>query len=227
MRILVRNIWSPPGVLGVRGSSGKRSRWVRQPSPFVVKSELRAVLRARRRAFVSARGSNQFNSDTVTQCFDRYLEGKQKTVASYRASAEECDVNSALCALVGIEDRLALPWANSKADPIVFRRWRPGGALEVSPLGFEQPLETGAEVAPDIILTPLLGFDRTLRRLGQGAGHYDRAFALFPNALRIGIAWSCQQIDAIPADPWDMPLDAVLTEREWITAPQSRLDPQP
>ena len=197
-----------------------------QPSPFMIKSELRAVLRARRRAFVEARESNLFNSDNVIKCFDKYLVDRQKTVASYRASAQECDVNSVLCALPGIEDRLALPWGNSKADPIVFRRWRPGNALQLSPLGFEQPLETEAEVVPDIILTPLLGFDRALRRLGQGAGHYDRTFALFPNALRIGIAWSCQQVEVIPADPWDMPLDAVLTEREWITAPQSRLDPQ-
>jgi 5-formyltetrahydrofolate cyclo-ligase len=55
-----------------------------------------------------------------------------------------------------------------------------------------------------------------MRRLGQGAGFYDRAFARLPAARRIGLAWSAQEADALPADPWDVPLHAVATEKEWI-----------
>ena len=44
-----------------------------------------------------------------------------------------------------------------------------------------------------------------------------------PDSLRIGIAWSIQECDGLMTDPWDMPLDAVLTEKEWITAPHSRI----
>ena len=55
-----------------------------------------------------------------------------------------------------------------------------------------------------------------MRRLGQGAGFYDRAFARLPAALRIGLAWSVQEVDILPADPWDAPLHAVVTEKEWI-----------
>jgi 5-formyltetrahydrofolate cyclo-ligase len=74
-------------------------------------------------------------------------------------------------------------------------------------------------VRPDIILTPLLGFDHLLHRLGQGAGHYDRAFAALPGARRIGVAWSVQHVDPLPTDPWDVPLHAVITEQGWFERP--------
>ena len=224
MRTLVRIIWFPPDVLGVRGSSGKRSRWVRQPILFVTKSELRAIMRAGRRRFVEERGSNCFSSDLLSSIFNKYIKNKDKIVSSYCATRFECDVNPALLVGIGGEIRLALPWGNSKAEPIIFRRWNPGDASETSALGFDQPRESAPEVAPDLILTPLLGFDRSLQRLGQGAGHYDRAFTQFPDALRIGLAWSCQEVDEVPVDPWDVPLDAVLTEREWIVVASSRLE---
>jgi 5-formyltetrahydrofolate cyclo-ligase len=53
-------------------------------------------------------------------------------------------------------------------------------------------------------------------RLGQGAGHYDRALSVLDNCTSIGVAWSVQQANILPTDPWDVPLDAVLTERSWI-----------
>ena len=84
--------------------------------------------------------------------------------------------------------------------------------------GLLQPRSDAEEVSPDLILAPLVGFDRALRRIGQGAGFYDRAFARLPDARRIGLAWSVQEVDALPTDPWDVPLHAVATEREWIGA---------
>ena len=62
-------------------------------------------------------------------------------------------------------------------------------------------------MTPDVIVAPLIAFDRAMNRLGQGGGYYDRAFARFPDALRIGLAWSAQELDDVPADPWDLPLD--------------------
>ena len=76
----------------------------------------------------------------------------------------------------------------------------------------------GGAVTPDVIVAPLIAFDRAMNRLGQGGGYYDRAFARFPDALRIGLAWSAQEIDMIPADPWDLPLHMVMTEVELIEA---------
>jgi 5-formyltetrahydrofolate cyclo-ligase len=54
-------------------------------------------------------------------------------------------------------------------------------------------------------------------RLGQGAGHYDRALSLLDQSIAIGLAWSVQNAPALVSDIWDVPLDAVLTEKSWIT----------
>lgn len=78
-----------------------------------------------------------------------------------------------------------------------------------------QPLLSAPPRAPDLIVTPLLGFDRAGRRIGYGAGHYDRAFQQFPGAHRIGFAWAMQEVTCVPHDPWDVPLHAIVTEREF------------
>ena len=72
------------------------------------------------------------------------------------------------------------------------------------------------EIAPDAIMSPLIGFDREGNRLGQGGGFYDRAFARYASARRIGLAWSVQESDTLPVDSWDQRLHAVVTERERI-----------
>ena len=84
-------------------------------------------------------------------------------------------------------------------------------------LGLSQPSALATELRPDIILTPMLAFDAKLDRLGQGAGYYDGAFARFPDAWRVGVAWSVQRVEDLPVDPWDMPLHAVVTEQGWTT----------
>ena len=97
-----------------------------------------------------------------------------------------------------------------------FRAWAPGDPVEHGPMKLRQPPLSAAERAPDLIVTPLLGFDRTGGRIGHGAGHYDRAFAQFPGARRLGFAWSVQEERSIPRDPWDVPLHMIATERELI-----------
>jgi 5-formyltetrahydrofolate cyclo-ligase len=110
----------------------------------------------------------------------------------------------------------ALPHVKSRQDTPRFLVWKPGDALTDGPFGLKQPFYDACEVSPDVILTPLLGFDFALNRIGYGAGHYDRAFAAHPDATRIGLAWAIQQCDALPVDPWDVSLHAVATETGWI-----------
>jgi len=99
-----------------------------------------------------------------------------------------------------------------RAAPIRFLAWQFGEPLTDGPFGLRQPDTGRPEVAPDVILTPLVGFDARLNRLGQGAAHYDRAFARYGEAWRVGVAWSVQQVPVIPNDIWDVPLHAVITE---------------
>lgn len=80
----------------------------------------------------------------------------------------------------------------------------------------------------DVMLLPLVGFDRQGRRLGMGGGYYDATLAFMRHRRHgrkprlIGIAYECQRVDTLPHDPWDMPLDAVLTERRLYRFNSSR-----
>ncbi len=100
--------------------------------------------------------------------------------------------------------------------PLEFRRI---DNLDLLEAGFRNIAEPGMDcpsVTPDLIIAPMIAFDRSMHRLGQGGGHYDRSFAAFPQATRIGLAWSVQEADAIPVAAHDMPLDMIVTESEII-----------
>jgi len=209
-RTLVRRTWSPPDVLGVSGSTGQRpgrSRYLPRSALRVTgKKALRAVLLKRRDAF---RGVFAPDLSALAKMLRPDL-----TVASYVPIGNEVDPAPLLAAARAARCRIALPFVVSRAEPIRFLLW--DGVLEPGPFGLDQPPGNSPEVAPDVVLTPLVGFDRRGNRLGWGAGHYDRAFAAHPNAYRLGLAWSVQAVDALTADLWDVPLHAIVTEKEWI-----------
>ena len=139
-------------------------------------------------------------------------------LAAYLSKGAEVDPFHALEAAAQRGLLTALPHISDKDVPMRFLRWAPGDPLVEGPYGVRQPPADAPELLPDLILTPLVGFDRGMRRLGQGAAFYDRAFAALPAARRIGLAWSVQEVERLPADSWDMPLHAVATEKEWIEA---------
>ncbi|WP_343055154.1 5-formyltetrahydrofolate cyclo-ligase [Sphingomonas aerophila] len=138
------------------------------------------------------------------------------TVASYHPVGGEADPQLLNAATQAAGCRLALPYVIDRATPMIFLAWD-GGTLLPGPFGLQQLSPDAPGVTPDIILTPLVGFDRAGNRLGQGAGHYDRAFAEYPQAWRVGVAFSIQEVAQLPCDPWDVPLNAIATDTEWIT----------
>lgn len=138
-------------------------------------------------------------------------------VASYVAVGSEADPSLLTKAAVQAGCRIVLPHITQRHEPMRFLAWNAGAPLLAGPYNLRQPAANAPALAPDLILTPLLAFDAKLDRLGQGAGFYDRAFAAYPGAIRIGVAWDAQQVDALPVDPWDMPLHAVITELGWRT----------
>ena len=176
------------------------------------KRALRARIRATRDTFVASRpGAIAVDA----RFLDQLRPGS--VVASYTPVGSEADPHPLEAAALARGCRLALPLVVDKPTPLRFLAWDEGAALAAGPFGLANPHPHWEEVAPDVVLTPLLAFDAALNRLGQGAGHYDRAFAEFPKAWRLGVAWSVQRVAALPADPWDVPLHAVVTETGWIT----------
>jgi 5-formyltetrahydrofolate cyclo-ligase len=106
----------------------------------------------------------------------------------------------------------ALPALTPDEPLMIFRRWALGDVLVATAWGGQQPIKAAATVIPKFILVPMLGFDAAFNRIGQGGGHYDRYLAAHPAACRIGIAWEAQRVDRIEPQPWDVPMDAILTE---------------
>lgn len=184
----------------------------------MTKRELRQALRERRRALLADAGWNAGRDALELDIAQRIVAhlGGARTIAGYCPDGGEVDP---LPALRAAHDRglvTALSHVSDRESPMRFLRWSPGDPLIPGLFGLLQPDADAPEIAPDLVLAPLVGFDRAMRRLGQGAGFYDRAFARLPAARRIGLAWSMQETDALPADPWDVPLHAVVTEKEWI-----------
>jgi 5-formyltetrahydrofolate cyclo-ligase len=115
--------------------------------------------------------------------------------------------------------RLALPAIAGRGKPLIMRAWEFGVPLDRGQWGIREPKPDAPEVEPDILLVPLLAFDRAGYRLGYGAGYYDmtihRLRALKP-VTAVGIAFAAQEVPKIPTTPRDERLDLVLTEREVI-----------
>jgi 5-formyltetrahydrofolate cyclo-ligase len=186
---------------------------------MTTKAEIRAVLRARRKAHVARLRAEGCYEPALAALAARVLTRLDgaRTLAAYLPHGAEIDPLPILAAAAARGLITALPRITSRAEPMQFHRWAPGDPLFTGLYGLRQPAADAPIVTPDLILTPLVGFDRALARIGQGAAFYDRAFARYPAARRIGLAWSAQEADALPVDPWDVPLHAIATETEWIT----------
>ena len=115
--------------------------------------------------------------------------------------------------------RLALPVVIGLGKPLIMRSWQWGEPLVPGVWGIRQPPPTAPELQPDVLLVPLLAFDRRGHRIGYGAGYYDLTIAQLrakkPIAA-VGIAFAAQEVETVPRTAFDAQLDLVLTESETI-----------
>ncbi len=97
--------------------------------------------------------------------------------------------------------------------------------LVPGPLSIPQPSADAPQVTPDLLLVPLLAVTPTGVRLGQGKGYYDRAIAQLRRTTpvrTVALAWDVQIADALPADPWDMPVDFIATPTRLFDCARNR-----
>ncbi len=187
------------------------------PSPPTSKSDLRAQALRRRRAYARALTPELragLQEKLALLVLPHLIEAR--VIAAYHPLIDEISPYPLLERLAPGQ-RVALPWFAGRDARMM---WRESPAAEPSPWGVLQPSADAAPLAPDIVIVPLVLADRHGARIGHGKGHYDRALSHLREAgpaVAIGIAWE-EQIsdDPLPADPWDVPLDALATPREWI-----------
>ncbi len=132
-------------------------------------------------------------------------------IAAFVPLPGEPDLRPLFPALAAGGARILLPVVGAAGTGLVFRPWREAATMVAGPLGTRHPAD-GPEEQPDLVLVPLIAFDRTGNRLGRGGGHYDRTLAALPARRAIGVAWACREVDAVPVGPLDVRLDAIATE---------------
>jgi len=108
----------------------------------------------------------------------------------------------------------ALPVVLAPNTPLIFREWHPGVEMALGKLDIPYP-KASAELLPNTVLLPMNGFDRQGYRLGYGGGFFDRTLESLRDAkpLVIGLSFELAAIDTIRPQPWDVPMDYVVTER--------------
>jgi 5-formyltetrahydrofolate cyclo-ligase len=185
-------------------------------APFADKTALRAHMRQVRAACARSQPDAAERAAGVLP-LDRLPP--LRIAAGYWALGSEMSPLPLLARLAAAGVSLALPIAKDRQSGLTFRRWSPGDVLIKDAFGIPSPGPEAQEVFPDMIVAPLLAFDRRGGRLGQGAGHYDRTL----EALRaqgpvfvIGLAYAGQELDQAPQEAHDQPLDGFLTETDYF-----------
>ena len=191
----------------------------RPEMPPLSKESLRAAALEARKAFVRTL------SDADRALLERKLAERLTSLfAGVAVVGGYCPLGSEISPLPATEEAravgaiVAFPCFANPAKPF---RFLAGDPLEPGPFGMMQPAKRHPAVQPDLVLVPLIAIDHRGTRLGRGKGHYDRALVSLKKsgAALVGVGWPMQRVaDTIPADDWDVPLDAFASPDgiEWF-----------
>lgn len=182
---------------------------------------LRRLLRSRRRALSSAQ-QKQSAHDLYRQLAQHAWFRRARSIALYLASDGEISPHLLLTEAQRRKKQVYLPVVSCWPERhMVFQRIDANTRWRRNRFGISEPVPDSRQQRPlwtlDLICLPLVGFDAGGGRLGMGGGFYDRSLAAcnLPLPPLLGLAHSCQQVEQLPLEPWDMPLDAVVTEQGW------------
>ncbi|MCV2865216.1 5-formyltetrahydrofolate cyclo-ligase [Defluviimonas sp. WL0075] len=173
-----------------------------------IKQAARTEAFARRKAAFAAR-----RPEDGARLIGVLAEHTGKTLAGYMPMRTEIDCLPAMAAHGG---PVGVPVILGAGTPLKFREWHPGAIMVAGEFGALIP-ESGDWVEPQVLVVPLLAFDRRGFRLGYGGGFYDRTLeglrARGP-VTAIGFAFAAQEVAEVPIEPTDQPLDLIVTEAE-------------
>lgn len=184
-------------------------------NPSDIKAAARTAAYARRKAAFAARtGRDHLILNDVLAVH------RGGVLAGYMPMRTEIDCLPAMVAhlAAGQGGRVCVPVIPGAARPLRFHEWRPDAPMVAGEFGALIPERT-AELVPQVLIVPLLAFDRRGYRLGYGGGFYDRTLeglrARGP-VTAIGFAFAAQEMDEVPTEPTDQPLDLIVTEQGLI-----------
>jgi 5-formyltetrahydrofolate cyclo-ligase len=170
----------------------------------------RARLIARRMALSPA--VRRELGERIIAALQPFLTERPGALGAYWPFRAEFDPQPLIESLVAAGRVVALPVVVDKCGPLEYRSWRPAENL-ISGV-WDIPIPEKREIViPAMILAPLVGFDRSCYRLGYGGGYFDRTLAVLqPRPIAIGVGFEFQQLETIHPQPFDMPMDLIVTE---------------
>lgn len=184
------------------------------------RKHLRQQLRQARRALSPHLQLQAAQKVALRLCRHPWLRQAQN-VAAYLAADGELNPAPIIKWSLARGQQIYLPCLTKRTGLLAFRPWRAQARTQANAFGILEPA-AGAAVeidTLDVILVPLVGFDRRGNRLGMGGGYYDRTLARLAsrsNLKLVGLAHSLQEVKELPRASWDIPLDLVATEHELI-----------
>jgi len=183
-------------------------------------TDLEAVKKAARAAAFARRktahrvGGDELASARLLELLRPY---RGTPFAGYMAMRTEINPVTAMAEL-SLEGQVGVPVIAGAGRPLIFHRWRLDADMVDGAFGARVPAKAEPMV-PEVLIVPLVAFDRRGGRLGYGGGYYDRTLQRL-RAIRptyaVGFAYAAQEADALPLEPTDQPLDAVVTEAETL-----------
>jgi 5-formyltetrahydrofolate cyclo-ligase len=193
------------------------------PDHHSEKARLRTELR-QSRVGIDARQRAVLDAAINRHLLEYSRAARLSDIAVYLPFDGEPDLTPAMNELDEHGITLALPVVHevSGRSTLIFRQWTRNCELRPNRYGILEPSGT-AEIPLlrfDVILMPLVGWDRRGSRLGMGGSYYDRAlqpFTRMPRPMRMGVGYESQESADIPVDPWDIRMHAMLTEKGWFT----------
>ncbi|WP_138933724.1 5-formyltetrahydrofolate cyclo-ligase [Roseovarius arcticus] len=182
-------------------------------------SDLAAIkLAARKAAFIRRAAAHAARTGASAAHLSEVLAGyRGAPLAGYMPMRTEIDPLPAMEEAAS-RGPVCVPVIVGAGQPLAFSRWTPGGAMKDGPFGARVP-EVEDFITPQVLIVPLVAFDRAGGRLGYGGGFYDRTLERLRArgaVLAIGYAYSAQEAEDLPLEPTDQPLDMIVTEREII-----------
>ena len=177
-------------------------------------SKRKELLGARAALSVSQRDAmgRTISNHVIETIKNKYQNLEGKILSLYWPIKSELDLRETLSTCLTLGMKLALPVVGTKNAPLAFYAWKPGDKMERGFWNIPVPAKH-ERVTPDILLAPLVGWDNQNFRLGYGGGYFDRTLAAFTgDRFVIGVGLSQAKLDTIFPQPYDQPLDMIITE---------------
>ena len=176
------------------------------------KARVRDILRARKEAMTQQERLEK--SELVARHLMLLLATGQ-TVMVFTSKEKEVNTQPLIEALFAEKNPVVVPIIQKADVSLRLSYLRTMAALVPSTFGVPEPIGSEIPANPkdvDVIVLPMLGFDRTGGRIGYGAGYYDRFLAQNPDLVKIGVAFGCQEMEHLPVDENDIKMDLIVTE---------------